>query len=353
MKESLSQNTQAILLLTAPLTIGRSVRAEILTPTEYFRLRDHLRDIQKEPASLIEHESEELLDECVRAMHTPKITRDRLQSLLDRGFLLSQASGSWSQRGIWVVSRDDEMYPQKFRERLPEKIPPILYGCGDISLLNASALAVVGSRNVDEEILEYARRSGELATSAQRAIASGGAKGVDRAAMNGALEAGGQSIGVLANDLKRAVTNRTHRDAILNEQLVLVSPYDPSSRFTVWQAMNRNKFIYALADAALVVNADKGKGGTWAGAVEQLAKKVPRPTPVYIRSTGSPSTGLEALKQKGARPWANPKNANDLEKILDAISSKSPDSSLFDTESTVTDGETESGASKTQYKLQL
>ena len=37
--------------------------------------------------------------------------------------------------------------------------------------------------------------------------------------------------------------------------------------------MQRNKLIYALADAALVVNSDYEKGGTWAGAVEQLERE--------------------------------------------------------------------------------
>lgn len=355
MKESLSQNTQAILLLTAPLIVGRGVRAEILTPTEYVRLQNCLRSIQQEPANLAQPGAEELLNECVGAINKPKITRERLQSLLGRGFLLSQAVGNWSQRGIWVVSHADETYPQKFRGRLQDKAPPILYGCGDLALLDDGGLAVVGSRHVDEELLEYTRSIGALAASAKRTIVSGGAKGVDQAAMNGAIEAGGQSIGILANDLKRAVTNRTHRDAILNEQLVLVSPYDPSSRFTVWQAMSRNKFIYALAHAALVVNADKDKGGTWAGAMEQLAAKVARPIPVYVRSTGAPSEGLEALKQKGAKPWPNPGNAEDLEAIFDVDFSKTPRERSqrkipFDTEPATTEMVAES---KTLYESEL
>jgi predicted Rossmann fold nucleotide-binding protein DprA/Smf involved in DNA uptake len=36
--------------------------------------------------------------------------------------------------------------------------------------------------------------------------------------------------------------------------------------------MQRNKLIYSLADAALVVGSGLNKGGTWAGAVEQLDK---------------------------------------------------------------------------------
>ena len=316
----LSPNTKAILMLTAPLTIGRSARAEVLTPTEYSRLHSYLRSVQKEPADLTEHGVEDLLAECVHAINKPKINRKRLQSLLGRGGLLSLAVDSWRQRGIWVVSHMDEAYPTRFRDRLQSKAPPILYGCGDHALLDGGGLAVVGSRNVDEEILKYARNIGELAAAAKRTIVSGGARGVDRAAMNGALESGGQSIGILANDLKRAVTNRTHRDAILNKQLVLISPYDPSSRFIVWQAMGRNKLIYALSDAALVVNAEKGKGGTWDGAVEQLDKL--RLAPVYIRSTGTPSEGLEALKQKGAEPWPNPGSVDDFQAIFEGNLSK-------------------------------
>src|SRR5260370_3099961 len=46
--------------------------------------------------------------------------------------------------------------------------------------------------------------------------------------------------------------------------------------------MRRNKLIYALADAALVVNSDYEKGGTWAGAVEQLEKL--HLVPMYVRT---------------------------------------------------------------------
>ena len=66
--------------------------------------------------------------------------------------------------------------------------------------------------------------------------------------------------------------NREHRNLLLDGQLVLISPYDPSAGFNVGNAMQRNKLIYALADTSLVVSSDLNKGGTWAGAVEQLDK---------------------------------------------------------------------------------
>ncbi len=51
---TLSPNTQAILLLTAPLTTGRSSASpDLLTPGEYKRLARHLRDSQHQPMDLI------------------------------------------------------------------------------------------------------------------------------------------------------------------------------------------------------------------------------------------------------------------------------------------------------------
>jgi len=132
--------------------------------------------------------------------------------------------------------------------------------------------------------------------------------------MRGALESGGKVAGVLADSLERTALNREHRNLLLDGQLVLVTPYDPSAGFNVGNAMQRNKLIYALADAALVVNSDYNQGGTWAGAVEQLERL--RLVPIYIRSNGETGKGLEALRRKGALSWPNPDSAEALDAAL-------------------------------------
>ena len=78
--------------------------------------------------------------------------------------------------------------------------------------------------------------------------------------------------------------------------------------------MQRNKLIYALADASLVVSSDIDKGGTWAGAVEQLDKL--RFVTVYVRSTGESSAGLDALRKRGALPWPNPRGVESFDTAL-------------------------------------
>ena len=311
MNTELSPNTQAILLLAAPLiTPGRSRKSDWLSAGEYRKLAVRLRSLDAQPADLLEPGADALIEECGATIDSA-----RLRSLLGRGFLLAQALQQWQARAIWVISRADAAYPRKLKERLRSNAPSLLYGCGPSELLHAPGFAIVGSRNVDEPLLDYTRNVATLAAGANRILVSGAARGVDRAAMNGALDAGGKATGVLAGGLQRAVMNREHRNLLLEERLVLISPFDPAAGFQVGNAMQRNKSIYALADAGLVVNAVRNKGGTWAGALEQLRKY---PVPVYVRSTGIPSDGLDALRAEGARPWPNPTNPDELEEVLEA-----------------------------------
>ncbi|MDD2989689.1 MAG: DNA-processing protein DprA [Zoogloea sp.] len=311
MTPALSPNTQAILLLTAPLIAGRSTSSsELLSPGEYKRLARHLWEIQRQPADLVSPDAADLL----RACH-PVIDEARLQRLLGRGFLLSQVIERWQARAIWVVSRADAEYPRRLKARLREDAPAVIYGCGDMALLDSGGLAVVGSRHVDDSLIDYTMAVGRLAARAGRTLVSGGAKGIDQAAMRGALDAGGKVSGVLADSLEKTTMNREHRNLLLDGQLVLISPYDPNVGFNVGNAMQRNKLIYALADASLVVSSDLNKGGTWTGAVEQLDKL--KFVSVYVRSTVASSPGLDALRSKGALPWPNPQDADTFEAVFE------------------------------------
>jgi len=308
----LSANTQAILLLTAPLIIGRASSGEPpISASDYNRFAVRLRELKRQPADLLADEVDEILEECQAVVDAAQV-----RGLLARGFLLSQAVERWRSRAIWVMSRADAVYPRRLKTRLGGAAPPVLYGCGEMALLEQGGLAVVGSRDVDAELIAYSEKIGQLASRAKTTVVSGGARGVDQAAMRGALQSKGRAVGMLADSLEQAALQRTHRDALLEKRLALVSPYDPSAEFNAGHALQRNKLIYALADAALVVNSDEKKGGTWAGAIEQLEKL--RFVRVYVRSTGELGTGIPALQRHGAEPWPNPSDAGELELCLKA-----------------------------------
>jgi len=310
MSTALSQDSQVIVLLTAPLMTGRmEPSTDLLTPGEYGHLAVFLHEVQKSPGDLLTADADSLLKQCQGV-----VDGDRLRKLLGRGFLLSQAVERWQARAIWVITSADASYPQRFRERLKDNAPTILYGCGDATILATGGLAVVGSRNAIPALRTYAEYIGQLAAHAQQTIVSGGARGIDQAAMHGALEAGGTVVGILADSLERAALNREYRSPLMEGQLVLVSPYDPMTEFNVGNAMQRNKLIYALADAALVVSYDDQKGGTWAGAAEQLTML--RLVPVFVRSRGDIEKGLQELQKLGALPWPNPDSPAELVRTL-------------------------------------
>jgi predicted Rossmann fold nucleotide-binding protein DprA/Smf involved in DNA uptake len=308
----LTPNTQAILLLTAPLiTGGRDTSADLLTLSEYNRLARVLREKKKQPADLIGSDAEVMVELCAVIFG-----RERIENLLGRGFLLSQATNRWSSCATWVVSRADPVYPRRLKTRLKEDAPPVLYGCGDPALLENGGLAIVGSRHVDDELMAYTEEIGRLVAQARRTVISGGAKGIDRAAMQGALQSGGVVAGVMADSLERAVLARDNREPLMEQKLVLISPYDPAAGFNVGHAMQRNKLIYALSDAALVVTSDFEKGGTWNGAIEQLEKL--HFVPVFVRNGSKAGKGNSALLQHGALPWPNPSDKSELSDALAA-----------------------------------
>ncbi len=312
----ISPTTQAILMLVAPLLGGgRTEAGLLLTPKEYTHLAQALQRLGSRPSDLLGIQATGLLDTLAS-----DFDRERLGNLLARGMQVSLALEQWQQLSIQVISRADSLYPRRLKKSLGYRSPSLLYFCGNPALLNGGGLAVVGSRQVDTNLIEYTRELGALAATAGCTIVSGGAKGIDQASMQGAATAGGKVVGVLAHDLARAVMQRDNRNALMNHELLLCSPFDPTAGFKVWQAMDRNKLIYALADVALVVQSDVGKGGTWSGAREQIQKF--RCVPVYTRTAGPHSPGLAALRDLGAGSWPEPHDVETFRAVMDSAAGR-------------------------------
>jgi DNA processing protein len=310
-----SPDTQAILLLTAPLSLGgnagASREAKPLSPAEYRSLALALKTAGLRPGELLAPGSEGLLRGLVADLDSSRLT-----ALLARGFRLAQAVDRWQSRSIWVISRADPQYPERLKRRLRELSPPVLYGCGSGSLLASGGLAVVGSRSASAQTLEFVDDVARLAAAASVAVISGGAKGVDRAAMCGAISRAGCAVGLMADQLERAVLDRAYAEAIREGRLLLVSPYDPAAPFVVGHAMDRNKLVYALSDAALVACAEHKKGGTWAGAEEQLRKY--RVVPVFVSRSCATAKVADSLTEMGAMDWPAPMSSDGLRALMSA-----------------------------------
>lgn len=303
MESTLTADTQAVLLLCGELGQRGGYGLKPLGPRQYNHLATWLKTEGLRPGDLLTPEGRTKLG----GLQTAEVNPDRVSPLLERGTALALVVERWERSGLWVISRSDNCYPERLKRYLGQAAPPLLYGVGSKSLLNCGGLAVVGSRDRTDEDGDFARRVGEHCAQESVTVISGAAKGIDRDAMAGGLEAGGWALGVLAEGLAKTATSGQYRAGLSSDHLTLVSPFDPDSRWFAYNAMERNKLLYGLSEAALVVASSADTGGTWAGATEalQLGK-----VKVFVKSTGVLAPGNPKLIGMGgipfpAEPWEN------------------------------------------------
>lgn len=298
-----TQDTQAVLLLCARLGQREENGLKPLVTRQYSALARWLHERSLRPGDLLQARGREQLSELLLA----DVSRDTVERLLDRGAALGISVERWASQGLWVISRGDPAYPVRYKSYLGQAAPPLLYGVGAEELLQCGGLAVVGSRHATDEDLEFARRVAVACAEHRISVISGAAKGVDSVSMMAAVDRGGRSVGVLAEGLGKAAVASQYHEALLEAHLTLISPYEPEAPWFPYTAMERNKLIYGLADAALVVSSAAENGGTWAGATEALKHGQ---VPVYVRSIGVVPAGNQKLLEVGARkfpqePWGD------------------------------------------------
>jgi predicted Rossmann fold nucleotide-binding protein DprA/Smf involved in DNA uptake len=290
----LHPQAQAILLLTVYFSRVTGEEPRPLSPTEWGRFARWLKEHEIAPEMLLRGEPARLLE----GWTDRTVTVERVEKLLNRAGALGLAMEKWQRAGLWILIRADADYPGRLKKQLQALSPPVLFGCGNRRLLDQGGIAVIGSRHASPEDLVLTSRLGSQAALQGLSIISGGARGVDENAMVGALAQEGTVVGVLADNLLRAATSARFRPSLMNGNLALISPFNPEAGFDVGNAMARNKYIYCLADAAVVIAADKEQGGTWNGAVENLKHGW---TPLWIKSHPDAHSGNAELVRRGAR----------------------------------------------------
>ncbi|MBC6427850.1 MAG: DNA-protecting protein DprA [Cellvibrionales bacterium] len=288
---NLGAQAQATLLLT--VSLGKA-ETKPLSVREWGRLALWLKDHRLGPGRLLAGDLRSLL----AGWMDRTVSLQRIEELLGRGGALGLALEKWQRAGLWVMTRAEPDYPDRLKGRLRLACPPVLFGCGNKALLGGGGIAVVGSRDVGDDDLRFTSRLACAAAEQGLSVVSGGARGVDERAMLGALQGEGTAIGVMGDGLLRAATSAKYRQHLSGGNLVLISPFAPEAGFNIGNAMARNKYIYCLADAAVVVHSTLDKGGTWNGAVENLEGDW---VPLWVPPRTAAGGGNAALVQRGGR----------------------------------------------------
>ena len=229
----------------------------------------------------------------------PALRRARSADELARAFeratdasaarLAAQDSEVLARVGACAVPISSALYPERLR-RLVDA-PPLLLVRGAPAFLLVRAVAMVGARAASAYGLRVAR---ELAAGAARAgllVVSGLARGIDAAAHEAALEAGGASLAFLPCGIEQ-VYPASHRRlaAALAERGAVVSEFPVGTPPRAPYFPLRNRLISALSEAVLVVEARIASGTlvTARHAANQGVDVLAVPGPVHSPTSAGP-----------------------------------------------------------------
>jgi DNA processing protein len=198
--------------------------------------------------------------------------------------------------GARLVTLCDAEYPALLRES-PDP-PPLLFARGR-ALGDAPAVAIVGSRRATRAGLEAARRIADGLARAGAVVVSGFAHGIDAAAHDAALAAGGETWGVLGCgvDVPYPAAHERLRARIL-EGGALLSELPPGTPPEAWQFPVRNRIIAGCARVVVVVEAALRSGSLITARCAAEAGRDVAAVPGSILA--EQSEGTNALLKDGA-----------------------------------------------------
>ena len=187
-----------------------------------------------------------------------------------------------SENDIGVMSFYESSFPQSFRKAVDSEgrdAPSVLFFYrGNISLMNTTNIAIIGSRNALPQALKASNYLAEQIARRGCSIVSGLALGCDYEAHLGALQAkNGKTVAILGNGFNHIspMKHRIFADRILSEGGLLISEYAPDTRASRATFVARDRLQAAMSDVVVVIQTAIDGGSMYAAkAAHQQGKSL-------------------------------------------------------------------------------
>lgn len=173
--------------------------------------------------------------------------------------LMRQRLATWQSHGLRLVTVLDDDYPINLRRI--SNLPPFLFYRGELRRDDAFSVAVVGTRRPRPDGLRRARAMAKSLVQNDVTVLSGLARGIDTAAHEAALAAGGRTIAVLGSGVLRVYPpeNQPLAERIARSGAV-VSQFWPDAPPAAYNFPRRNIVTSGLGQGTIVIEASATSG---------------------------------------------------------------------------------------------
>lgn len=211
-----------------------------------------------------------------------------------------------------LIARDDPMYPRLLRS--VKGAPEFLFVRGaDLDMLQRPTVSIVGTRSASNEGKRRAYKLACLLCSKGMVVASGLARGIDRAAHEGALSIGGDTIAVIGTPLTQ-VYPPEHKD--LQERIarfgLVVSQFYPGADIQRFYFPMRNAVMSGLSLGTVIIEASEKSG-----ALIQARYCLQQGRKLFIPKSALENPALRWPKTYLSRPGAHA--FSDIDELMDVL----------------------------------
>ncbi len=301
MVRSLSNDTHVTLLLCA--WFGGEQKP--LSTDEYNLVASWLHQNKYRPENLMDRSCDPS-----EVAHGAGLHPERLTALLDRGITLGFYLEEWKRRDFWILGRGDDDYPKRIRSLLGSQAPPLLFGTGNVSLLNRGGIAVMGPdqlmRAPDGQVETIVR----LCVRHQRTTIASGNQRIASVAVSGGIKEKGPAIWILPGPRLSDPPGRALRKAKASEQLVMISNRSPADKRSLPHEPEIGQMLMALCDSAVYLDGTEFSMDPFSLQLAMHGALGKRNC--FVWASEQVTLAAEKLIHGGAHPWT------DVESALDA-----------------------------------
>lgn len=289
----LSDDTNVTLLLCA--WFGGEQEHKPLTLTEYNLLATWLHQNEYRPKDLVG-------SSCVEnAAKETNLGYHRISGLLERRITLGFHLEEWQRRDFWILGRGDAGYPKRLKQSMKSQAPPVLFGTGEVTIIDQGGTAIVGPEGAMQQSVESVRQLAEFYAVSGHAVIVAGRQAIGENAVKSALDVEGSVMWVLQGSELNVPLVKPLRRSRATGHAVLLSSRSPADKRSLGEEPHVGQMLMTLSDSVVFV--DSSEISTDRYCVESALPEFLGSRRCFVHVSGEPTESAFQLINLGAEFW--------------------------------------------------